>query len=78
MTDDELSYEVARERLTETVRKLESGGASLAETMELWQEGERLAAICQRRLDGAQAKIDAARDASRPPTNDEPPPDAEE
>lgn len=61
---DELTYEAAREELIEVVRKLEAGGASLAESMQLWERGEKLADICQRWLDGAKERIDAAR-ASR-------------
>lgn len=59
--DESLTYEAARERLQQIVRTLESGGVGLAETMQLWEEGERMAKICQRWLDGATAKIDAAR-----------------
>ena len=40
MTDQTLTYEAARDELVEVVRRLESGGASLAESMELWQRGE--------------------------------------
>ena len=39
----------------------ESGGVPLAESMQLWERGEQLAKICQAWLDGAKAKIDAAR-----------------
>ncbi|WP_420174327.1 exodeoxyribonuclease VII small subunit [Luteococcus sp. OSA5] len=60
----ELSYEQAREELAEVVRKLESGGVPLADSMALWERGEKLAAICQQWLDGAKAKVDAARQAS--------------
>lgn len=60
-SDDELSYEAAREELISVVGKLEAGGASLAESMELWQRGEKLATICQKWLDGAKEKIEAAR-----------------
>lgn len=59
--DEELSYEAAREELMAVVQKLESGGASLAESMELWERGEKLATTCQTWLDGARAKVDAAR-----------------
>jgi exodeoxyribonuclease VII small subunit len=55
-----LSYEAARAQLIEVVTKLESGGVPLDESLALWERGERLAQICQRWLDGAQAKIDAA------------------
>lgn len=62
--DEELSYEAAREELIAVVQKLESGGASLAESMELWERGEKLATTCQTWLDGARAKVDAARKAA--------------
>ncbi|MGI5952666.1 MAG: exodeoxyribonuclease VII small subunit, partial [Brooklawnia sp.] len=51
----ELSYEEARQQLAEVVTKLESGGVGLAESMQLWERGEKLAAICQHWLDGAKA-----------------------
>lgn len=60
---DPLSYEDARDQLVEVVRELESGQAPLSKTMELWQRGEKLAAVCQRWLDGATATIEQARDA---------------
>ncbi len=55
-----LSYEQAREELARVVQQLESGGAPLAESLALWERGERLATICQDWLDGAKAKIEAA------------------
>lgn len=61
MSEPELSYEQAREQLVEVVTRLESGGVPLAESMTLWERGEQLAKICQRWLDGATAKIEAAR-----------------
>ena len=54
------SYEAAREELGEVVRQLEQGGATLEQSLALWERGEELAAVCQRWLDGAQAKLDAA------------------
>jgi len=59
-TEPDLSYEQARTELAGVVAQLESGGASLAESMTLWERGEHLADICQRWLDGARARIDAA------------------
>jgi exodeoxyribonuclease VII small subunit len=56
-----LSYERAREELIAVVQRLESGGAPLAESLALWERGEKLAAICQQWLDGAKAKVEAAR-----------------
>lgn len=55
-----LSYEQAREELMVVVQQLESGGAPLAESLALWERGERLAGVCQDWLDGAKAKIEAA------------------
>lgn len=52
-----LSYEKAREELTEVVEQLESGSATLEESLKLWERGEELAKICQEWLDGAKAKI---------------------
>lgn len=55
------TYEQAREELVEVVRRLETGGSTLEESLALWERGEQLAAICQEWLDGARARLDAAR-----------------
>ncbi|HET9648450.1 MAG TPA: exodeoxyribonuclease VII small subunit [Microlunatus sp.] len=55
------TYEAARDELVQIVTRLESGAAPLDEALSLWERGEQLAAVCQRWLDGARAKIDAAR-----------------
>lgn len=57
---DRPSYEQARDELVEVVRRLESGGAPLEESLALWERGERLATVCQDWLTGAKAKVDAA------------------
>jgi len=62
MTDTELSYEQARAELATVVEKLEAGGTSLEESLALWERGEQLADVCQRWLDGARAKLAAARE----------------
>ena len=54
------SYEEAREELVEVVRRLESGGTSLEDSLALWERGERLALVCQQWLDGARQRLDAA------------------
>lgn len=56
----DVSYEQARSELREIVSALESGGQPLEESLALWQRGEDLAGICQRWLDGARTKLDAA------------------
>jgi exodeoxyribonuclease VII small subunit len=58
----QLSYEEARDELIEIVRRLESGGAPLEESLALWERGEQLAEICQHWLDGARARVAAARE----------------
>lgn len=70
MTDTP-SYEQAREELTQVVQRLEAGGSTLQESIELWERGEELAALCQRLLDGARTRFDAAVKAGAP--TDEPP-----
>ena len=61
MAEQPQSYEQARQRLVEVVQALEAGSVPLSKAMELWQEGEALAARCTQWLDGARATIDAAR-----------------
>lgn len=61
MSDEKPSYEQARDELAEVVRSLEAGGATLEESLALWERGEALAKICQDWLDGARARLDAAR-----------------
>ncbi len=56
---DDPSYEDARDELIAVVQKLETGGTSLQESIALWERGEELARVCQRRLDGARARLDA-------------------
>ncbi len=60
------SYEEARDELVAVVQKLEAGGTSLQESIALWERGEELAAICQRWLDGARARLDAVMNAAAP------------
>jgi exodeoxyribonuclease VII small subunit len=57
---DGLTYEEAREELVDVVRRLESGGTDLEESLALWERGEKLAAICQAFLDGARKRLDQA------------------
>ncbi|MGH3546119.1 MAG: exodeoxyribonuclease VII small subunit [Mycobacteriales bacterium] len=58
-TDTAQSYEQARDELAQVVTKLEAGGATLEESLKLWERGERLAAICQEWLDGARQRLEA-------------------
>ena len=67
MSQDQPSYEEARDELVDVVRRLESGGTDLEESLALWERGEKLAQICQSWLDGAKKRLDAAIAASDQP-----------
>ncbi|XVQ15991.1 exodeoxyribonuclease VII small subunit [Spirillospora sp. CA-255316] len=64
-----MSYEQARDQLTEVVKRLETGGLTLEESLGLWERGEKLAAICEEWLEGARARLAAA--MTRPENGDE-------
>ena len=54
----ELSFEDALKRLEEIVRTLEKGEAPLDQSIELYQEGDKLKRHCEARLKAAQARIE--------------------
>ncbi|HET7195725.1 MAG TPA: exodeoxyribonuclease VII small subunit [Nocardioides sp.] len=66
MTESKPSYESAREELIEVVRKLETGGTTLEESLALWERGELLARTCQEWLDGARKRLDEAIEGDQP------------
>jgi exodeoxyribonuclease VII small subunit len=71
-----LSYEQARDKLAAVVKRLETGGLTLEQSLELWERGERLAAVCEEWLDGARARLAAAmarRDADPDQAQDDAP-----
>lgn len=75
-----LSYEDARDELISIVAKLETGSATLDESLGLWERGEALAARCKDLLDGARGRITDARgetDSGMPPTDATPVPDGD-
>ncbi|MCI3221948.1 exodeoxyribonuclease VII small subunit [Streptomyces sp. NP-1717] len=57
---DAPGYEQARDELIDVVRRLETGGTTLEESLALWERGEELAKVCRRWLDGARARLDAS------------------
>ena len=76
MTDREaLTYEQARDELASVVKRLETGGLTLEQSLDLWERGEKLAGVCAEWLDGARARLTAAM-ASREPADDPAAPDA--
>ena len=52
-----LTFEQALERLDETVKALESGGLSLSEATRLFEEGMKLARVCNEMLASAELRI---------------------
>jgi exodeoxyribonuclease VII small subunit len=61
VTDREsISYEQARDELAAVVRRLEAGGLTLEQSLDLWERGEKLAAVCAEWLDGARARLTTA------------------
>lgn len=54
----EMSFEDALGALETVVRKLESGEVPLDESINLYEQGEKLRTHCQARLDAAQARIE--------------------
>jgi exodeoxyribonuclease VII small subunit len=55
----ELSFEEALKELERIVGRLESGDASLQESIDLYERGDQLKKQCAARLDAAQARIEA-------------------
>ena len=53
-----MSFEDALRALEGVVRKLESGEVPLDDSINLYEQGEKLRAHCQSRLDAAQARIE--------------------
>jgi exodeoxyribonuclease VII small subunit len=59
-TDRRPGYEQARDELIELVKRLEAGGLTLEQSLQLWERGEQLAAICEEWLEGARARMATA------------------
>ena len=52
-----IKFEEAIEKLDAIVSKLESGSASLDESLSLFEEGVKLIKICNEKLDSAEQKV---------------------
>ncbi len=55
--EKKLTFEQAMEKLEETVAKLENAKGGLSDTVSLYEEGVKLAAMCNEMIDEAQQKI---------------------
>jgi len=58
MTDTELSFEDALKQLEKIVAELESGQAPLEKSLELYQKGAELKALCEARLEAARLQVE--------------------
>lgn len=56
-----LSYEQAKHQLDEVVAQLEDKDLPLDDMVTLWEKGERLATVCEERLAGARARLEAVK-----------------
>lgn len=54
----EITFEDALTRLEEIVAQLENGGQTLNESLQLFEEGIKLARECSRQLTEAQGKLE--------------------
>ncbi len=57
----ELTYEQAAARVEEIIRRLDSGEASLDETLELLREGKALIELCARELEAVSGALEELR-----------------
>jgi len=55
--EEQLTFEVALQKLEETVHALEGEGLTLEESLACYQEGVRLVRLCRQRLKEAEGKL---------------------
>ena len=55
---DEMTFEEAFEELERVVSKLEGDQLALEDSLKLFERGQALAAVCSRKLDEAELKIE--------------------
>lgn len=70
MSDSKLSFEASLGELEKTVKALESGELSLADSIELYEKGIRLSKECAKALEGARQRIITLSDAESEEGND--------
>lgn len=57
MTEENITFEQAFSRLEEVVRALEGGETTLEKSLQLFEEGVKLARLCSVRLDTAEGRM---------------------
>lgn len=58
-----MTFEQALEALDDAVSRLEAGNLSLEDAVALYEEGQRLARLCNDRLDAAELRLSQIGDA---------------
>ena len=56
--EQQLSFEKAMAELEKIVAKLEKGNLTLEQSLELYEKGTKLSAVCHKTLQSAQLKIE--------------------
>lgn len=82
MAEEKIKFEKALERLEEIVGTLESGDLELEKSLKMFEEGIKMARICQVHLSQAEKKIeklvkDNKGELTTEPMEDAPTPEAE-
>jgi len=54
---EKMTFEAAKSRLEEIVRSMESGALPLAESLELYKEGAKLAEFCRKEVAEAEEVV---------------------
>lgn len=55
---EKMSFEAALEQLEAIVRRLESGEVGLEESIRIYEEGVRIKAFCEKKLNEAQMRVE--------------------
>ncbi len=55
---EELNFEESLKRLELLVERLESGDLPLEESLQLFEEGQKLAALCNQKLESAVLRVE--------------------
>jgi exodeoxyribonuclease VII small subunit len=54
---EDITFEAALAQLEEIVGKLEGGDLPLEEALSLYEQGQKMAAVCSAKLDGAELRV---------------------
>lgn len=54
----EMNFEESLKRLEQLVERLESGDLPLEESLQIFEEGQKLAALCNQKLESAALRVE--------------------